>query len=91
MFQQQKITEDHCKLYCSPPILDDNIDEGILPTGYKPRQFNFVDKTTTNACLHKLDSGARLLLRQASYGALMVSYLDQLQSDEDAITLPFYG
>ena len=53
-----------------------------MPTGYKPRQFNFVDKTTTNACLHKLDSGARLLLKQASYGALMVSYLDQLQSDE---------
>ena len=78
------VTESHAKLYCSPPILDDNIDEGILPTKYKPRQSNFVDKTsaTTNACLHKLDSSARLLLKQSSYGALMVSYLDQLQSDD---------
>ena len=83
-FKKYAVTEDHCKLYCCPPILDDNIDEGILPTGYKPRPFNFVDKTstTTNACLQKLDSGARLLLKQSSYGALMVSYLDQLQSDE---------
>ena len=78
------VTEDHGKLYCSPPTLDEDIGEGILPTRRKPSQFNFMDKssTTTNACLKKLDSGARLLLKQSSYGALMISYLDQLQSEE---------
>ena len=78
------VTEDHGDLYCSPPGLDDGIGEGILPTRHKSNQFYFVDRSsaTTNACLQKLDDGARLLLKQSSYGALMISYQDQLQSEE---------
>ena len=47
--------------------------------------FTLSDKSAniTNACLQKLDTGARLLLKQSSYGALMIAYLDKLQSGED--------
>ena len=33
-------------------------------------------------CLKQLDSGARLLLRQISYGALMTLYLSELNSED---------
>ena len=75
------VKADHFSKFCKAPLLDDNIGEGV--TG----QFSMASskKTTKrgNAELWKVDVGARLLLREVSYGSLITSYLDKVTSDSD--------
>ena len=79
------VSKEHFDEYCSPPVLDDNLEEGICSSSQKSHtRFTFPNKTAkvTNSCLKQLDSGARLLLRQISYGALMTSYLSELNLED---------
>lgn len=85
--KKYSVTQQHKEDYCTAPVLDLDVEEGIIPSKKKVtnnKRYTFSSKTaeTTNICLKKLDSGARLLLKQISYGTLMASYLDNLQSEE---------
>ena len=48
-------------------------------------RFKFADKANVarNAELRKIDLGARLLMREVSYGSLVAAYLDRVVSDDD--------
>ena len=82
--KKYSVTQSHSETFCTPPILDENIEEGIMHRN-KLATYSFTSKSaeTTNNCLRKLDNGARLLLRQISYGALITSYLDELESEDN--------
>ena len=82
--KKYSVTQDHLEAFCTPPVLDKNIEEGIMHSKKSSSTYAFSSKTaeTTNNCLRKLDNSARLLLRQISYGALITSYLDDLESED---------
>ena len=77
------VSESHYEAFCRAPLLDMNVEEGIM-TG-KNKSSSSIDRLTTNtdACLKKLDEGARLLIKQISYGALMTSYLDKIKTTKE--------
>ena len=84
------ISSEHFSQFCQTPHLDSNIEEGIMGQpnrkGAGPeKRFKFQDKqnVSRNSELRKIDLGARLLLREISYGSLVTSYLDKVVSDED--------
>ena len=81
--RKYSIFEEHFYNFCKSPVLDENIDEGVMSSRNKTKSSTDRLASTTNACLHNLDKGARLLIKQISYGTLMTSYLDQLRSDID--------
>ena len=80
------MSQEH-QQYCTPPVLDDNVEEGVFTKKSKTSRFYFSSATAeiTNSVLKKMDAGARLLLRQVSYGALMTTYLDQNVKSEETI------
>ena len=89
--QKYAVTADHFQQFCKTPHLDSNIEEGIMgqpakrgATSEKSR-FKFADKANVarNAELRKIDLGARLLMREVSYGSLVTAYLDRVVSDDD--------
>ncbi|CAG2203747.1 unnamed protein product [Mytilus edulis] len=81
--------------FCSPPRLDDNIEEGLSSTmGNKKK--GFVDRKKFSHSLpsfhkemdaefKKVDNSARTLLRSVSYGSLIASYIDVADSEEDRV------
>ena len=80
--KKYKVSESHYEAFCRAPLLDDNVEEGIMTN---KKSSSSMDRLTTNtdACLKKLDEGARLLIKQISYGALMTSYLDKIKTTKE--------
>ncbi len=92
--EKYAVAADHFAKFCKVPSLDSNIEEGITDsktqsgkgqTGNAKGRFRFSDKHNAayNSEFRKVDMSARLLLRQISYGSMITSYLDTVQSDED--------
>ena len=82
------VTREHFDKFCSPPKLDDNVEEGSLNTGRKSASkkstFRFKNNRlhARNNELWKIDQAARLLMRELSYSSMIVSYLDVVGSQE---------
>lgn len=81
-------------MFCNAPSLDSNIKEGITDSksesgkglaGNAKGRFGFSNKNSAafNTELRKIDMSARLIFKQSSYGSMIASYLDTVQSDDD--------
>ncbi|KAK6181797.1 hypothetical protein SNE40_009581 [Patella caerulea] len=92
-----KVSTDHFRQYCYTPHLDENIAEGLSSQSSNKSPFTNASRgkgvklqnkqaRSHNSDFIKIDTEARLLLRECSYGSLMVSYLDGLV-DDNAKTL----
>lgn len=89
------VSSEHFNQYCSPPHLDKNAEEGLTScnsqnqkySGNKRSGFRFKNRLlhTHNTELKKIDTQARLLLRQLSYGTLIASYLDKVDNENDKV------
>ena len=90
MVSKQDFTE-----FCSPPRLDDNIEEGLSST-MSNRKRSYNDRKRSSYSLSpfekemdsdfkKIDVSARALLRSISYGSLIASYVDTVDSEEDKV------
>ena len=84
--QKFTVPRDHFERFCIPPNLDESIEEGVMASSNRQSaRFSLSNKSAdaTNSWLKKLDSSARLLLRQISYGSLFSAYIDKVQSQEE--------
>lgn len=92
--ERYAVSSDHFTKFCKVPSLDSNIEEGITDSksqsgkglaGNAKGRFRFSNKNSAavNSEFRKVDMSARLLLRQISYGSMITSYLDTVQSDDD--------
>lgn len=80
--------------FCSPPRLDDNIEGLSSVNGGKKRYFSSNKKSPLplppfhkemDSELRRIDTSARALLRSISYGSLIVSYIDLVESEAEKV------
>ncbi|CAG2220561.1 unnamed protein product [Mytilus edulis] len=83
------VKKDDFNAFCSPPKLDDNIEEG-LPIGHKGNSF----KSGVNIPpfhreldndFRRMDNSARALFRAVSYGTMISAFLDEATCEDDRI------
>ncbi|VDI11592.1 Hypothetical predicted protein [Mytilus galloprovincialis] len=83
------VKKDDFNAFCSPPKLDDNIEEG-LPIGHKGNSF----KSGVNIPpfhreldndFRRMDNSARTLFRAVSYGTMISAFLDEATCEDDRI------
>ncbi|CAG2257833.1 unnamed protein product [Mytilus edulis] len=83
------VKKDDFNAFCSPPKLDDNIEEG-LPIGHEGNSF----KSGVNIPpfhreldndFRRMDNSARALFRAVSYGTMISAFLDEATCEDDRI------
>lgn len=87
------VNKDDFNAFCSPPKLDDNIEEGLALQSLG-RKSTFVSKSRIHIpAFHKeldndfrkIDNSARVLLRAVSYGSMISAYLDDASCEDDRL------
>lgn len=87
------VNKDDFNAFCSPPKLDDNIEEGLAlqnqgrrnSFGSKSRiQIPHFHKELDND-FRRIDNSARVLLRAVSYGSMISAFLDDASCEDDRL------
>ena len=88
------VDKEDFNAFCSPPRLDENIEEGLSATtgnfkknfGNRNSRINLSPfQKEMDADFKKIDVSARVLLRSISYGTMISGYIDTVDNEEDRV------
>ena len=83
------VKKDDFDAFCTPPKLDDNIEEGLLlgqKSGFGQSKINVSSfHKELDSDFRRIDNSARTLFRAISYGTMISAFLDEAECEDDRV------